>query len=361
MTDIVQSVRAFVVPRGGADYHDRAGEGHWIDDHIATPMAKYPEYRATRSSWGLDALGTFVVEIESDTGEVGVGVSTGGVPACWIVEHHLARFVEGRPANEIETIWDQMWSATLYYGRKGLVLNAISAVDLALWDLLGHSRQLPVHEMIGGAVRDEIVFYATTARPDIAMELGFIGAKLPLLHAPAEGEDGFRANVQRAAEARSDARDNFFLAYDCWMSLDVDYAVRLINELAPLGFRWLEEALPPDDYWGYAELKRNAPIWVTTGEHEATRWGFRMLLEMECADMIQPDVNWCGGLTELLRIAALADAHSVPSCRTGRACTATTSSRRGRRVSSRNFSSCRPRPMRSCRCSRRCSWASPSR
>jgi L-rhamnonate dehydratase len=243
-----------------------------------------------------------------------VGVSTGGVPACWIVEHHLARFVEGRPADDIETMWDQMFNATLYYGRKGLVLNAISAVDLALWDLLGRRRQLPVHEMIGGAVRDEIVFYATTGRPDLAHALGFIGGKMPLLHAPAEGEEGFRANLDRAANLRSALPDDFFLAYDCWMSLDVQYAARLMKELAPLGFRWLEEALPPDDYWGYAELKRTAPesMWVTTGEHESTRWGFRMLLEMDCADVIQPDVNWCGGLTELLKIAELADEHKVP-------------------------------------------------
>jgi L-rhamnonate dehydratase len=312
MSEHIRTIRAFVAPRGGADYHDRAGEGHWIDDHIATPMAKYPSYRATRTSWGLDVLGTFVVEVTDDAGRVGVGVSTGGVPACWIVEHHLARFVEGRNPEDIEEIWDQMWRATLYYGRKGLVLNAISAVDLALWDLLGRQRQLPVHEMIGGAVRDEIVFYATTARPDVAHELGFIGAKLPLLHAPAEGDEGLRANVERAENARAGLPDDFFLAYDCWMSLDVPYATHLMIELAPLGFKWLEEALPPDDYWGYAEIKRGAPMWVTTGEHEATRWGFRMLLEMGCADVIQPDVNWCGGLTELLKIADIADDHRVP-------------------------------------------------
>ncbi len=314
MTDRVRSVRASVVRGGGADYHDRAGEDHWIDDHIATPMSRYPEYRDTRSSWGLDALGTLIVEVESESGLIGVGTSTGGVPACWIVEQHLARFVQGREPADVELVWDQMFNATLYYGRKGLVLNAISAVDLALWDLLGRQRQLPVHELIGGAVRDELDFYATTARPDIAKDLGFVGAKIPLLHAPGEGDDGFRANIDRAEDVRAAAGEDFWLAYDCWMSLDVAYACRLMDELARIGFRWIEEALPPDDYWGYAELKRRAPkgLWVTTGEHEATRWGFRLLLEMGCADMIQPDVNWCGGLTELLKIGVLADEHGVP-------------------------------------------------
>ncbi len=95
------------------------------------------------------------------------------------------------------------------------------------------------------------------------------------------------------------------------MSLDLDYATRLAQRCGELGLRWIEEALPPDDYWGYADLRRRAPpgMLVTTGEHEATRHGFRLLLEMECADILQPDVGWCGGITELLKISALADAH----------------------------------------------------
>jgi L-rhamnonate dehydratase len=102
--------------------------------------------------------------------------------------------------------------------------------------------------------------------------------------------------------------------YDCWMSLDINYALRLAQAAADYTLKWIEEALPPDDYWGYAELRRNIPrgMLVTTGEHEATRWGFRMLLEMGCADILQPDVNWCGGITELIKISALADARGVP-------------------------------------------------
>lgn len=314
MTDRVAAVRAYVMPGGGADYHDHAGEGHWIDDHVASPMARYPEYRETRTSWGIDVLGSFIVEIESESGEVGVGVSTGGVPACWIVEKHLAQFVEGRDPARRELIWDQMFHATLYYGRKGVTLNAISAVDLALWDLVGRQRQLPVYEMLGGSVRDELVFYATGTRPDIAQQLGFIGGKMPLHHGPAEGERGLRANLDLATRAREQVGDDFWLMYDCWMALDVDYTLRLIDGLAELRFKWVEEFLPPDDYWGYAEVRRRKPptILVTTGEHEATRWGFRMLLEMGCADIIQPDVGWCGGLTELQRISALADAYAIP-------------------------------------------------
>ncbi len=309
---IIRQVRAFVFKGGGGDYHDQR-PGHWIDDHIATPMAKYPEYRQSRQSFGLNVLGTLVVEIEAENGVVGFAVTTGGEPAAWIVESHLARFLEGAHVGEIERIWDQMYLSTLFYGRKGLVLNAISCVDLALWDLLGKLRQEPVYQLLGGAVQQELVFYATGSRPDLAKQMGFIGGKLPLRHSPAEGEEGMRKNLALLADMRSRTGNDFWLMYDCWMSLDLDYAIRLAREASQYSLRWIEEALPPDDYWGYAELKRNAPrgMLVTTGEHEATRWGFRLLLEMGCADILQPDVGWCGGITELIKIADLADSRGV--------------------------------------------------
>src|SRR5947208_2714649 len=87
--------------------------------------------------------------------------------------------------------------ASVVRGRGGIVVNAISAVDLALWDLLGKWRKEPVHALLGGPVRDELVFYATGARPDIAQQLGFIGGKLPLQHGPAEGEEGLKKNLAK--------------------------------------------------------------------------------------------------------------------------------------------------------------------
>ncbi len=308
----IRQVRAFYVQGGGADYHDQE-PGHWIDDHIATPMAKYPRYRASRQAFGLNVLGTLIVELEADNGVVGFAVTTGGEPGAWIVEHHLARFLLGANVTDIERIWDQMYLSTLYYGRKGLVLNAISCVDLALWDLLGKLRHEPVYQLLGGAVREELVFYATGPRPDTAKHLGFLGGKMPLHYSPSEGEAGMQKNLALLADMRSRTGDDFWLMYDCWMSLDLDYAVRLAHAAAEYKMKWIEEALLPDDYWGYTELRRKVPpgMLVTTGEHEATRWGFRLLLEMECADMLQPDVGWCGGMTELMKISAMADARGV--------------------------------------------------
>jgi L-rhamnonate dehydratase len=307
----IAQVRASVVSAGASDYFDR-GERHWLDGPIATPMARYPGFTTGRS-FGLDAYRTFVVEVEAASGEIGVGISSGGVPACWIVEHQLARLVEGREPAALDELWDLMWRATLFYGRKGLVLNAISAVDLALWDLAGKLRQEPVHELIGGAVRDELELYATGPRPDLARELGFSGGKLSLPHGLAEGDEGFRRNVELALELRSLAGADFLLACDCWMAFDLDYSLRLAEALAPHGIAWLEECLQPDDYWGYAELRRRAPpeLAITTGEHEASRYGFRLLVDMGCCDVIQPDIRWCGGLSELLVIAAYADAQGI--------------------------------------------------
>src|SRR6058998_2615414 len=128
----IREVRAYIIEPGaaGADYHNQ-GKGHWIvDTPIANPMSVYQEYKANRTSWGINALGTVVVEVELTDGTVGIGCSIGGEPACYIIEKHLSRFVEGKDPRNVELIWDQLWRATLPYGRKGLALHAISAVDL---------------------------------------------------------------------------------------------------------------------------------------------------------------------------------------------------------------------------------------
>lgn len=149
---------------GGGDYHDQ-GVDHWIDDHIATPMSKYRDYEQSRQSFGINVLGTLIVEVEAENGQTGFAVSTAGEMGCFIVEKHLNRFIEGKCVSDIKLIHDQMLNATQYYsGSGGLVMNTISCVDLALWDLFGKVVGLPVYKLLGGAVRDEIQFYATGAR-----------------------------------------------------------------------------------------------------------------------------------------------------------------------------------------------------
>lgn len=305
----IVAVRALVVRGGGADYHDQPA-GHWIDSQISTPMSKYPEYRAERRSFGINVLGTTVVEIEADDGTVGFAPTTGGEITAWIVERHLARFIEGALITDIERIWDQMYLASAFYGRRGVVLNTISCVDLALWDLLAKWRDEPVYQLLGGPVRDELQFYATGPRPDLAKKMGFIGGKMTLTHGPAEGDKGMAANLAELAAMRDAVGPDYRLKWDAWMSLDVPYAIELARRAADLGLYWLEEPFLPDDYWAYRDTRKALPpgMLLTGGEHEGTRWGFRMMLEMECVDILQPDVGWCGGITELIKISALADA-----------------------------------------------------
>jgi len=230
---------------------------------------------------------------------------------CYIVEHHLSRFLEGQDPRNIELMWDQMYRATVNYGRKGLTIQAISAVDLALWDLLGHIRSEPVYALLGGKTKEFLPVYCTTARPDLALAAGFAGAKIPLPHGPADGDQGLIKNIEFVRGWRDRVGANFPLAIDCYMSLTVLYTVRLATELAPFRIKWLEEYLHPDDYDGYARvastLRTAVPsMMLSAGEHEYTRYGFRQLIDH--VDIVQPDVTWVGGLTEARRVVAMAAA-----------------------------------------------------
>ena len=263
----VTEVRAYVVGSksdeeaagGGADCHSQS-HGHWIvDTPIANPMSIYSGYKHSRKSWGIDALGSVVVEVECSDGTVGFGVSIGGEPACYLVERHLNRFVEGHDPRDVELIYDTMWRSTINYGRKGLPLQAISAVDLALWDCLGKLRGEPVYQLLGGRTKRRLPVYATTVRPDLAKQMGFKGAKIPLPYGPGDGEAGMAANIRRIRAARASVGEGFPLMIDCYMSLTVPYAVELArrceNEV-PGGVKWIEECLPPDDYEGCPKRAR---------------------------------------------------------------------------------------------------------
>lgn len=318
---LIKEVRAFIFSDdddekeqgGGADCHKQAA-GHWIvDSDIANPMSVYEQYRASRTSWGIDAMGSVIVEVELSNGMVGVGISIGGDAACYIVEKHLSRFVEGQDPSNVEMIWDQMFRATLNYGRKGIAIQAISAVDLAIWDALGKLRGLPVYAMLGGKTKEKMPVYATTARPDCAKQMGFHGAKIPLAFGPANGEEGLRRNVEEVKKWREIVGPDYPLMIDCYMSLTVPYTIELARRVEPYNVKWIEEFLPPDQYQGYKEVKSKvSSTLLTTGEHEYTRWGFRQLLESGAVDVLQPDITWCGGMTEARRIVALASAFDVP-------------------------------------------------
>jgi L-rhamnonate dehydratase len=311
----IRALRVYTVdPKAGrGTYFEPGGGGHWlVDSLIANPMSGHAAYRGTRSSWGIGVLGSIVVEIETEAGVTGVATGSGGHPAAWIIRNHFERFLIGQDARNINLIWDQMYRASLPYGRKGLPIMAISAVDLALWDLVGKVRGEPVVNLIGGRVRDEITFYCTTPDPLAIKELGFWGAKVPLPHGPHDGDAGLQANLDVLARHRDAVGPGYPLMVDCYMALNVPYAIRLAELARPLDIRWWEEVLSPDDTDGYREIRRAHPdLTWTTAEHEYTRYGFRQLIAERLVDILQPDVMWVGGLTETLRIAAHAAAYDT--------------------------------------------------
>jgi L-rhamnonate dehydratase len=311
----ITDVRVFLVQSegDGGDYFQQ-GKGHWlIDTLIANPMSGYEQYKASRSSWGIGVMGSILVEIETAAGVTGVATGFGGHPAAWLVHNHFARFLKGEDARNITKIWDQMFRASMPYGRKGMPIATISVVDLALWDLLGKLRQEPVYNLIGGKCHDEITFYCTGPAPDAVKELGFWGAKVPLPHSHFDGEEGLRANVAYLEAQRAKVGPGYPLMVDCYMALTVPYAIRLAEACAHLDIYWWEEVLHPDDIEGFRLLKQAHPkLKWTTGEHEYTRYGFRRLIEERTIDILQPDVMWVGGLTALLQIAAQAAAYDIP-------------------------------------------------
>ena len=206
-----------------------------------------------------------------------------------------------------------MYRASMYYGRKGLPLTAISVIDLALWDLIGKLRNEPVYKMIGGSTRQFIDFYCTGPEPSHSKKNGFWGGKVPLPYSPEEGHEGLRKNVDFLRKHRESVGPDFPIMVDCYMSLNVTYTIDLVTACKELNINWWEECLSPDDSQGFAQIKRAHPgVKFTTGEHEYSRYGFRELIQGRNIDIIQPDVMWCGGLTELLKIANMAAAYDIP-------------------------------------------------
>ncbi len=312
----IKDVRVWTVSKTsqGGDYFNQGNEEHWlVDSLISNPMSAYSAYRSKRTSWGINVLGSIVVELEAEDGTIGVATGTGGVPAAWLISNHFSRFLLKQDARNINLIWDQMYRASMPYGRKGITLMAISAIDLALWDLVGKIRNEPVYNLIGGLLGDEISFYCTGPKAAPIKKMGFWGAKVPLPYGPADKKEGLIKNVEFLNAQRESVGPRFPLMVDCYMSLNVRYAIELAEACKELEIHWWEEVLSPEDVNGYRQIRQAHPklMW-TTGEHEYTRFGFRPLIEERLIDILQPDVMWVGGLTELLKIAAHASSLEIP-------------------------------------------------
>lgn len=289
-------------------------KGSWeIGGLVANPMSVYPEYHAGRSLFMPNSgkMPAFTVEISTDKGVKGYG--SGGALGGEVVEQHFTKLLIGKDPFDIEKLWDIMWRSSMYYDRAGIGAHAISGVDLALWDLVGNALGMPVYKLLGGAVKERIPSYCTGNDIEQHLEFGFKRLKLAMPYAPADGRDGMKKNVDLVKRTRDLLGPDGDIMLDCWMAWNEPYTIEMAELLGPYRVYWMEEVLPPYDYEGFGRL--NAQInstRIATGEHEYTRYGFRHMLDHRSASIWQPDIHWCGGLSEIRKIAAMAAAYDSP-------------------------------------------------
>jgi L-rhamnonate dehydratase len=267
--------------------------------------------------------GWLIVEIFTDSGLVGIGnAALAPQVTKQVIDLYLKTILLSADPWEIEFLWQHMYRKTMAFGRQGIAMAAISAVDIALWDVLGKSAKQPVYRLLGGRTKPKIQVYASrlysSPLDELAAEAkrykddGYKAMKLRFGWGPNDGAAGMQRNVDLVRTVRETVGDEIDVMADAYMGWTLDYAKRMLPLLEPFNLRWLEEPVIPDDIHGYAELRRCGTIPIAGGEHEFTIHGFRELLEARAVDYIQFDTNRVGGMTQARKIAALAEAHSIP-------------------------------------------------
>jgi L-rhamnonate dehydratase len=301
--------------------------GDLWEERLVRPIDIYPEYR-TRNDYegGVQTadgfqIVTHFVEIHTSEGVTGIA---GPIPetVAFIIAKHLRRMLVGQDAIAGERLWDQMHRA-MVHGRQGDAMLAISAIDCALWDLRGKWLNQPVYRLLGGPTQTHIPAYASMLgfavldpgkvrdRAIEYKELGYQAQKWFFRHGPMSGPDGMKKNVELVRTLREAVGDDYDLMFDCWQAMDVGYVVDLAGRIEEYKPRWLEECVMPDRIDSYRKIRERIRIPLSGAEHEYTRWGFKRFIDSEALDVIQPDIYWCGGLTETLKIAAYATVHDL--------------------------------------------------
>ncbi len=291
---------------------------------IRTVAVRVPVERPTAiATRQLGAREYVLVWIDTDVGHTGIGYTYAGTVGGPVVETLLQAALRplllGQDPQLIERHWAAMYQEVLLTGRRGAALRAISAVDIALWDLLGKLAGLPLYRLLGGWA-DEVPAYASGGyyRPGDPVEnireemqsymaLGFTDYKMKVGGAP------FAVDVARVQAAREVIGPAGRLALDANNAWRWPHdAIRFARAVEPYDIWWLEEPLSPEDVAGHAEIARTLEIPVATGEIHATRWDFRDLIACQAADILQPDAGVLGGVTEWLKVAHTAASFNLP-------------------------------------------------
>lgn len=259
------------------------------------------------------SLGQILVAVETDAGLTGYGVGGGGAAGVHVVRTVLRDLLLGRDPEPVEALWEEMDRATLAFGRKGIAVMAQSGVDLALWDLRGRAAKRPVAELLGGETGRPISTYVTVW-DEIAPEIATAHRAFKLHVENREGHDRADAVVQAVERARETVGPDRPLMIDAWMRWDVETTLQVAERLVECNVDWIEEPLPPDDLDGYARLAADCPVPIAGGEHEFTARGFAGLIDGRLHQVLQPDVCWCGGMTELVKIYRMAGQAGLRVC-----------------------------------------------
>ena len=305
--------------------------GEFWEERLSRPVDVYPEHKAAgpvSGFWlprkveeGRYQVRTVFLQVETDEGVTGVAGPVAH-DVAYIIDQQFRGLLLGEDPRANERCWDLMYRFAVH-GRKGEAMMAISAIDCALWDLKGKWLGQPVYRLLGGPIRETVPAYASmlgySLEPgkvrerarDVAAQ-GYTATKWFPRHGPTDGRAGIAKNVELMATLREAVGPDVDVMLDAWMSWDVPYTVGMARRLAEFAPRWIEEPVMPDKIDACAEVRRRSPVPTATGEHEYTRWGMKALLDAGAADLLQPDTYWAGGITELVKIAALASAYDVP-------------------------------------------------
>jgi L-rhamnonate dehydratase len=276
----------------------------------------------TGSIAGFRFLGWLVVEITCDDGTVGIGNAALAPHATkTTIDTYLKPLLIGTDPMDSEYIWQSMYRRTLPFGRKGIGMVAISAIDLAIWDLKGKLLGQPVFRLLGGRTKPKIPVYASRlysqpldtlySEAKAYAEQGFPAVKLRFGWGPKDGIAGIAKNLDLVRTTREAVGPDVDIMADCYMGWTLEYARRMVRALEPFNLRWVEEPVIADDLNGYAELKAMGLVAISGGEHEYTLHGFRQALDLKAYDIVQFDINRVGGITAAKKIADLCEAHDV--------------------------------------------------
>ena len=276
-----------------------------------------------------DAMGSFrfhewlICEVETEDGIIGIGNAALAPQLVKnTIDTYLKPLVIGEDPFDYAYIWEKMYRKTLNWGRRGLGMVAISALDIAIWDILGKKTNKPVFKLLGGRTKEKIPVYASKlyAQPldklqkeaESYKNLGFKMFKSRMGWGPKDGAEGVKKNLKLLEAVREVIGYETDLMVDCYMGWDLDYTKRILPMLAKYNLRWLEEPVHADDMHGYAELNNMNIVPISGGEHEFNLFGFRQLLDLKAVSYIQYDNNRVGGFTIAQKINALAEAYQVP-------------------------------------------------